>query len=262
MSNCGKNIDHRYNTVMSPVWREPFRVRIYEAEPSGRASVGALCRYFQEAADNHCRPHGLSLSQLHATGRTWVLTRLALRLTALPCLGEEVTVETWGSKRLRGARAYRDFRILNASEQSFCEGSSLWLLLDVTSRRPMRLPNAILAVRHPEWSTPEPVDATPLESPGPGSSEARLWVGWRDLDANGHANSVSYIEWALDTVPEHVRREKQLIRFDIQFLNEAFLGEEIVCAGEETGLPDSVSYRHSLRVSGGNLLVLARSDWR
>ena len=246
---------------MDLVWREPFRIRFYEAEPTGFVKVSALCRYLEEAADCHCRVHGLALSDLRATGRMWVLTRLALRLTSRPTLGEQVTVETWGSNRLGGVRAYRDFRFVDAGGAAFGEANSVWLMLDTATRRPLRLPESILSFRHPERSTPEPVDAAKLPLPERPSEEERIRVHWRHLDANGHANNVCYVEWALETVPLETRRNGRLTTLDIQFVNEARLDEEVICSAGETASPDGPSYLHTLRTAGGQLLAAARTDW-
>jgi medium-chain acyl-[acyl-carrier-protein] hydrolase len=244
---------------MELVWRESFRVRFYDAEPGGRAAVPALCRYLMEAADSHCRPLGMTLSGLRESGRMWVLARLALRIDELPSRDQEVTVETWGSNRIGAVRAYRDFRIFDAAGGVLAEASSLWLVLDMQTRKPVRLPEEILLYRHPEWRTPEAVDAIQLEPPEQLSREERLKVLWRDLDANGHANAVSHIEWALDAVPVELRRSARLASLDIQFLGEAFLGEDLVSQAE---VATGGVVRHRIITGEGRMLDLARTVWR
>ena len=246
---------------MDLVWREPFRVRFYEAEPSGRAAVPAVCRYMLEAADSHCRPVGVTLAGLRASGRMWVLARFALRIAELPRRDDEVTVETWGSNRVGAIRAYRDFLLLDASGRTLAEASSLWLILDAGTRRPVRLPDDILQFRHPERRTPQAVDAVPLEPPERVTNEEHLRVRWSDLDANGHANAVCHIEWALEAVPIEVRREARMTALDIQFLSEAFLGDGIVSAVEEMTGSSPPCFRHRVATSGGRALAQMRSDW-
>ena len=242
---------------MDFVWRETFRVRVGEVDPSGRLSAAHLARYLQETADSHCRPHGLSVSALMGEDRMWVLTRLALQVTRWPTMLEEVTVETWGSHRLGGARAYRDFRVFDGSGEAIAEASSVWLMLDARTRRPVRLPELVLKFRHPERETPEPVDAKRLTEPEQPSVEVRLPVLWRDLDTNEHANNVCYIEWALEAVPLELRRKGALTALDIQFVGEALLGQEVVSAVE---MHDNECW-HSLRAGNGRLVAVLRTKW-
>lgn len=190
----------------------------------------------------------------------WVLSRLAARFSHQPLLGEELTVETWGSNRLGGLRAYRDFRMLDATGQTIGEASSMWLILDPATRRPVKLPASVLLFRHPEWKTPEPVDALKLEPPRDNGHAERFRVGWRDLDVNRHANNVRYLEWMLEALPERIHAEGDLVAFDIQFAGEAQRGQEIVSVADATEGGDQ--FRHSLRSADGNLIALARTEWR
>jgi len=246
---------------MDLVWREPFRVRFYEAEPSGRASIPSLCRYMMEAADNHCQPVGMTLAGLRASGRMWVLARFAARFTDLPRRGDELLVETWGSNRVSAIRAYRDFLLLTTRGEVVAEASSLWLILDSRTRRPLRLPEDILQYRHPERRTAQAVDTVPLEPPARVTAEAHSSVRWRDLDANGHANAICHIEWALEAVPLETRREARMTAFDVQFLNEAFVGNGIVSTVEEIDVPPTRCYRHRVTTTDGQALALMTSNW-
>jgi medium-chain acyl-[acyl-carrier-protein] hydrolase len=245
-----------------PVWHEPFRVHFYDAEPGGRASIPALCRYLEAAADSHCRPLNLSISQLRETGRTWVLSRFALRVHAFPRLHDSVTVETWATNRSRGVRAYRDFRIVDTSGQVLAQASSLWFLLDTKTRRPMRLPESVLNLSDTEPLYRDLVDARRLIQPKHVLLEDRISVEWSDLDLNGHANNISYIEWVLNTLPVEVLREATLTELDIHFVSEVLLGEKLISVCDQTGPSDTPSFRHRLATNDGRELARARTDWR
>jgi medium-chain acyl-[acyl-carrier-protein] hydrolase len=233
------------------MWSEAFRVRFFDAEPGGGASIPALCRFMEEAAFSHTDSLGISIIQVRETQRMWVLNRFALRVSTLPRIGEEVTVQTWASDRTGGIRAYRDFRVLDGAGKTIAEAASLWLLLDLKSRRPVRLPDSVLSIREPERVHAEPVDATPLPVPASVVHEDHFKVRWSDLDENGHANNIRYIEWILAS-----KREGRLTGFDIQFLNEALLGDPVVALCEQ--LSDT-QFRHSLTGPDGRTLAVAES---
>ena len=84
-----------------PVWTESFRVRAYEVDVTGRASVPALANWLQETAGNHATALGWAVNALQAKGRTWVLARLHLCLGHAPAWREDVRVTTWPSGVLR-----------------------------------------------------------------------------------------------------------------------------------------------------------------
>ncbi|MGA7415247.1 MAG: acyl-ACP thioesterase domain-containing protein [Bryobacteraceae bacterium] len=246
---------------MDLIWREPFRVRFYEAEPTGRAAVPAICRYLQEAADCHCRSLGLSLSELREVGRMWVIVRLALQLSAFPQVGDTVVVETWPTSRMDGFRAYRDFRLRSADGTLLGEAASLWLMLDAKTRRPVRMPESVLEGRHPLFVTPEPVESLALVEPAAVTSQQQFRVRWRDLDVNGHANNVCYLDWVLETIPLAIRQQMQLSCLDIQFRNEALMDQDVTCTSEQTGTAEQPSFRHKLTSNDGLALAVAKTGW-
>ena len=84
---------------------------------------------------------------------------------------------------------------------------------------------------------------------------------WRDLDANRHANNVSYIEWALETIPPEVRRQQKLAHLDVEFRGEALLGQEIVCGAERESSSESMFYRASVKTLQGKELAVLRIGW-
>jgi medium-chain acyl-[acyl-carrier-protein] hydrolase len=242
---------------VSVVWREEFRIHFYDVEPGGRASVPAMCRLLQEAANSQTENFGLSMRQVRERGQMWMLTRFALRFHQFPSIGETITVETFAPDRAGGLRGYRDFRAWNAAGDLLCEGSSLWLLLDMETRRLQRMPAAVLRIRHSDRVGEQPVDATPLVAPEFHGEPEIFRVRWSDLDENRHANNIRYIEWALESVPLTVRQTSILQLLDIQFVSELMLGEGVTSVSELAG----DHYRHCVAGDAGRVVALARTEW-
>ena len=103
------------------VWRESFRVRASEMGPDARLRLPALFDLFQEAAGNNAAALGWGSDVLLARGQTWILSRLTLRLLALPAWREDITVETWpaGVHRLW---ALREFRVVGSERNASSRG--------------------------------------------------------------------------------------------------------------------------------------------
>ncbi len=181
------------------VWTEPFRIRAYEAGPDERASVLAVLNLFQEAAGEQARAHDLDVFDLPAGPATWVLQRLRLVVCGpLPRLRDAVAVDTWPSDR-DGLRAHRDFVLRDAGGEALVRATSVWFLLDVGRRRPVRLPPAMDAFLPPP-DVPRGLtlhgEAAPA-APAEASRIERFAVRHADLDRVGHANHARIAEWAL-----------------------------------------------------------------
>ncbi len=239
------------------VHRETFPIRFFEADANGNVTAASLVRFAHSAADGHCRLFGLSLHELLAENKTWIITRFRLQMERYPQSGEAVTVETWASSRTNGIRAVREFCFVDESGESVGRAAGIFLMMDLARKRPARLPQVVDDMVDAERSDPEEFEIPRLRALGRVDGERRFVVGWKELDANGHANNVSYLEWALDAAPLEWNRDGLLRQLDLEFLAEAFYGHEVtsrVEVGEgECG--------HQLVSGGGVTLGLGRSLW-
>lgn len=243
------------------VWSESFRVRAYEVDATGKASVPAVANWLQEVAGNHATALGWAVDALQAQGRTWVLARLHLRLGRLPEWREDLRVSTWpaGVHRLF---ALREFRIDEQSGREIGVATTGWLLLDLATRRPVRLPDDLEAIarRTPERVLADPFDRLP-EAKSP-ESEETVGVRFSDLDMNRHANNVSVIAWMLEALPKAVMFNASLAELEIEFRAEA-LHHDRIAAQVQRIAADPYAFLHRLVREGDNREIgRARTLWR
>lgn len=242
------------------VWTEPFRVRAYEAGPDERISVLAVLNLFQEAAGEQARAHDLDVFPLALGPATWVLSRLRLVVDApLPRLRDAVTVDTWPSDR-DGLRAHRDFVLRDAGGTALVRATSVWFLLDIGRRRPVRLPPAMDTFLPPP-DIPRALTlagaATPA-APEHAERSETFAVRHADLDRVGHANHARIAEWALEAVPEPIRAAHRLAGLDLVFQGETTAGQTIVSACGPAAAQGALAHRLT---RGGQPVATACSLW-
>jgi len=248
------------SALPSLIQTQSFQIQFYDTEPGGLAGPPAICRYMEAASHGQTQKLGLSLGQVLESNRMWVLSHLSLRVFDFPAVGDHVSVQTWATTRTKGIRAYRDFRMYDSNDRILAEASSFWLLLDATTRRPVRLPATVFQMCHDESVEPEPVDVEVLESIPEDTAGEHFKTHWGDLDENGHANNIRYIEWMLASVPNQVRSKTRLKELKIQFKEEVRLGEELVSASVPTNDATGFRLRHGLR-SDQRMIAVARTSW-
>ncbi len=241
------------------VWSETFRVRAYEVDASGRASVPALCNWLQETAGNHATSLGWGVDGLQGKGLTWVLSRLHLRLAGHPGWREDVTVATWpaGVQRLY---ALREFRIAAAGRELGI-ATTAWLLVNLSHLRPVRLPAALeeIARDSPGRVVDDSFEKLPeLAHP---EFEIALDVRFADLDMNRHANNVSLIACTLEPLPENVVVGRSMTELEIEFRAEALHADRLR-AGAQGEVGEGRRFLHRLvRERDGREIARARSAW-
>ena len=236
------------------IWTEPFRVRAYEVGPGDTASPLAIVDYFQEAAGEHAEALGVETFDLGGSVGAWVMTRMAVEFERLPRWRDAVTVETWPSGR-DGLRATRDLLLLDRDGNRLARARTVWLVVDLTRRRPVRLPPAVLAIDPPDREASVVLGAPPA-APEQVESARTVTVRRSDLDRNDHANNARFVEWALDAAD---RDPAGLRALDVSFIGEARLGDtlrSVAAAESEDTLAHAI-----LRDGAGRPLATLRTRW-
>ncbi|MEO8586295.1 MAG: acyl-ACP thioesterase domain-containing protein [Acidobacteriota bacterium] len=216
------------------VWRESFRVRASEMGPDARLRLPALFDLFQESAGNNAAALGWGSDVLLARGQTWILSRLTLRLRALPSWREEIALETWpaGVHRLW---ALREFRLspVAADGDELARATSGWILLDVAKKRPLRQAAEIAeaGLSSPPRLIEDPFEPLAAPDEGGGASAAPFRVTRYDLDLNAHANNVTILRALLTALPVPAAPP---LTFEADFRGEAFEGDVLRARVQET----------------------------
>jgi acyl-ACP thioesterase len=247
--------------VTPPVHQLSCRVRSYEVDPRGRLQVPILCRLLQEAATEHAADLGVAVDSLISTGVAWVLTRLELTMERWPGVGDEVAVATWPAAANR-LTTERRFEITDDRGVCIGRATTLWLILDLARRRPVRIPPAVAEPLSKLGLGDRPMRPDDLAPPDEVVRELAFAIRRSDLDSAGHANNTSFVEWAIEAVPDELWNGCHLARLEIAFLAECHRGQTVVSRAGT--LPDTAprSMLHQLvRREDGREVGRARTSW-
>jgi acyl-ACP thioesterase len=247
---------------MRSTYRESFQVRSYETDPRGRLQVPILCQLLQEAATAHAAILGVAVESLIDSGVAWVLSRLHLEMDRWPATDEDITIETWPEAASR-LLTERRFEILDGSERRIGSVSTLWLVLDLERRRPVRLPAQVSDRLHEHELGNEPRRFGDLVAPEPVEHELGFTVRRSDLDLAAHVNNTSYVEWAIEAVPEELWSTANLSELEIHFLSECHHGQRVVSRSQSLESGGDTEVRHQLMRPDDDIEVArARTVWR
>lgn len=243
---------------MPPELRDSFQVRVSHGDADRRLALSALMGFFQEVAYDHAHALGLGMRELGAQQLAWVLHRIKVEVSRYPMIGETIDVRTWPTD-LQRSLAYRDFAATDAGGAVVARGSSAWAVVSLAMRGAIRIPEWIasaltepvapqLAFEHRRVGKVKRVDLSKIFD-----------VRRHDIDMLQHVNNVRYVEWATETVPDDVWRERRIRDLDVQFRAEAVFGDQI---SSETERIEADHFLHRLvRPRDGGELVVLRSRW-
>jgi len=239
-----------------------FRVRSYETDPLGRLQVPILCKLLQEAATAHAAILGVAVDTLIENGVAWVLSRLHLEMQRWPTSDEYIVIETWPEAANR-LFTERRFNVVDAVDNSIGTASTLWLILDLERRRPVRLPAHVVERLGELGLGSEPRRFGDLVTPDPVDRELAFTVRRSDLDSADHVNNTSYVEWAIEAVPDEAWSTAELAELEIQFVCECHQGQTVLSRSQQVERGNDIEVRHQLmRSDDGAEVARARSVWR
>lgn len=206
---------------------EEFVVRSFEIDQNGQATLPVIANYFQEAAGKNARDLNFDIEDLHKKGVTWVLYRMHIKIEKFPKRWEKVTVNTWPSSG-DGIRAFRDYQLMDEKGSFIGAGISQWMVLNIKSRRPARIPEEILEMGLKVEDHQLPIDKTDFPDIDEPDYSAVLTAGKHHLDMNRHVNNVTYIEWMTGFMPEEFPAQNVCSELKIQYHRECKIGQKVI----------------------------------
>lgn len=178
-----------------------------------------------EMAEAHASMNNLGYGWAVENHKIWVETRGNYEFYRRPAWKETITLRT-NTGQASPLQARRFVEMTDAEGNVLARADLLWVLIDITTRRPFPLkrvdtpllglecPSITEELECPEW-TAEPCASTPHTA------------SRRDIDFNGHINNSAYLIWALDTLPEECTPDGTPARFRLAFRKECMLGAEV-----------------------------------
>lgn len=208
------------------MFEKQFQLRYSDMNKYGEASPVTILELLEEAASEHCSFINYGLDQLYLQNIAWVLLAACIEMNRYPVLREKITVRTWMSQ-YTATRGYRESIIYDEEGEIIGSGRCLWLFYDIKRKRPLKIFDDIKV----KWPVYEPasshdIDAK-LNTAQTFTHEKHLQVCNYDMDMNDHVNNLRYLQWLLETVPDHVAEDCYVSLVDVRFLKEAYNGHQI-----------------------------------
>lgn len=224
------------SSILDKVGSYVFLAEPFHCDFSQCLTMGHLGNHLLNAADYHAAARGFGMVELAAMQRSWVLSRLAIEVTAMPKAYDRFTVETWVENAMRYF-TNRNFAILAEDGTPIGYGRSVWAMIDTQTRQPQN----ILQVHD---GALEDYVLKEKECPIAKSSRVKMGddvtlcgevkTGYSDIDVNGHVNSIRYIEHVLNLFPFSHHRDHPLQRFEIAYVAEAYAGDVLIFHRHQT----------------------------
>lgn len=239
-----------------------FRIRHYECDAFGHLNNANYVRYMQETAFDASAAAGYGREAYNKLGCYWLIRETDIEYLKPARYGDTLEITTW-VKDFHLVRSRRVYEVRNReNNETVANASTDWVFLETSTNRPVKIPAEIKEAFFPEGppvSFP-PRDKFPNLPPAPVEKfSMQISVAWHDLDAVQHVNNANYLKYAeecgMQVIAAHGWPISRMIeegfaifirRHQIQYLQPALLGDELVISTWASSVRRSTATRHYL----------------
>ena len=204
-----------------------YQTKIKHSDLDMRDMLAPWCvlELFQEAAYLHVNNEEAGYQEMLAKNALWVLISVRIDFYNEP--SEEIIVSTWQSKKGR-AEFIRDY-LIESNGKKVATGSTKWCLIDKDTRR--ILPTSLIPTDiSGEYIEVNQINKINFESLTRKAEDVKVEKSM--IDHNFHMNNCHYARWIYNIIDLNGGKIKT---FEISFLNEAVLGDQIELRNERMG---------------------------
>jgi medium-chain acyl-[acyl-carrier-protein] hydrolase len=244
---------------MQKVWKEKIRIRYSDIDMNRRVTMPAIAYYLQEAATIHATHLGFASQQLASRNMAWVLFRIQIRMDSYPSYHENVNIETWPAM-IKNPYDFRAFIITDEKGDRIGTAMTTWALIDIASRRPVRIPVDFEEAHDPGKELPFEPDMRKIGLVKSVDNETSFRVNFHDIDANIHTNNVSYLRWVIDSIPMTFLKTYRVRDVLLEFKAESFYDDTLVTQTEISDTGSELQCTHQMiRQSDQKIVAGART---
>lgn len=199
------------------------KVRYSEANANSELTFHALLNYLQDSSTLHSETLGESGADLRAQNMAWILSFWQICIEEMPKLSEEIHVKTW-PYQTKGLFGLRNFCMENANGDRIVKANSIWVLVDVTTGRPIRITDEVSSHYPDEPKLDMDYCDRKIAVPAEYVEMPAITVPKYFIDTNNHMNNAKYVMVAEEYLPEGF----QVKEIRVEYKNAAVLGDVLV----------------------------------
>lgn len=214
----------------------PFQIQPSTVDFRLKITLSAMTDILLTTAGMNADDNGFGTRKLKQHNTSWVLLRFAMEMKRFPEQYEHITVETW-IEEINRLNTTRNFCIRDNEDNIIGYAVSIWVMIDRDSRKPRDL------MTLDDFAEFACGDTVPIEKPRKLKSvEGEMFDSFRakytHIDFNRHVNTMRYIEWIVNYFDLEYYKQKNIQRFEINFIHELVFGDEVCIFATETEKDD------------------------
>lgn len=211
------------------IFEEKYRITIEDTGKENKVTNKGYLGILEDVACYHAASLGQGPIEVTSNGFAWILLNWHLKVIRRCSFGEKITIRTW-PRLFDKLVSYRDFEVVDEKGKLVALGSSKWFVMNLETRRPLRLTEEYTGVYMPitEKASFES-DLEKLNEPTEFISKIDYLITRRDIDSNGHMHNINYLDLAYEALPKDVYDSNDFSEVIIEYKKEIMYNDNVEC---------------------------------
>lgn len=206
-----------------------YRVRIEDTNRGKMLGTRALLGIFEDIACFHASTLGQGPLDIVKKGYAWILVNWKIEILKDCYYGEILNVKTW-PRKIDRVTTYRDYEAINEKGEIIAIGTSRWIVMDLKSRKPVRLTQELINPYIPlDSRSVFKEEIQKLKIPETVDYKKEYNIALRDIDANMHLHNISYLHIAYETLPADIFKDDNFKKIEIEYKKEITHEDKVEC---------------------------------
>ena len=241
-----------YNYVYTKIIKNSFS----NIGQLGELKIVNIMNLLQDIAVEYALTLKISSQDLALQNLFWVISRYQIEINDTANLNDDLIISiTRGAyKRLYDLRW---FKIGTKSKKEIVNAVGSWVIINKQTGSPCHLDKFMTETMLCESTKDVKQFFYNLQIVDKTNHEHIFKIRTHDLDLNRHVNNATYVEWAVETLPEDILKSFTIKKINVTFLKESFYPGQIISQAQINHTHSDLKTYHSI-FGKTNELELAR----
>lgn len=195
----------------------------------GKMRLSSILNFFETASCKHSDLADDNILADTLTGKAWVMTDWFLAIDAETTRTKKLFAKTWIEKITSPFTCSRNYEFY-CDDKATVRATTKWVVVDLATNRLQKLDSKFEETYKPEERRIFTETKLPkLVTPENFSNEVQIQVRRCDIDYNDHVHNLTYLDYALESLPEDVFNANNFKSLRISYKQAVKAGEKIVC---------------------------------
>lgn len=205
-------------------FQDTYRLTVGNFDCLDHVLISTILDVFQDIAGKNASSYGYGYEELLAMDKVWMVLRTKYKVIKPIPEYENIIVRTWTNEPSK-IDIYRHYEILDKDENLLVQGSSQWVVVDLKSRRLIKILDIpqdinVILPDMPFGVRLKKIDDFDLSL----ATKVDCKTNYLDLDHNGHVNNIKYGDFIMNNIKE--LHNQTIDEFQIDYVHELSKDED------------------------------------